>query len=57
MAEGSSSMICHRMCLVGLFHSFAEDTILGDDYVRNYNHVAALNKETDRDRLSYFPKI
>ena len=57
MAEGSSSVSCYRMFLVGLFHSFAEETISGDDYIRNYDDVAALNKETDRDRLSYFPKI
>jgi len=43
MAEGSSSVICYRMFLVDLFHSFAEETTSGDDYVRNFDDVGALN--------------
>ena len=40
-------VICHHRFSHGLFDSFGKETILDDDYVRNYNDVGKLNNKTD----------
>ena len=49
MAEGSiSTSDLPSYVLDGLFDSFGDETILDDDYVKNYD-VGKLNNETDHD--------
>ena len=41
-------MICHQIFLDGLIDRFGEETVLDDDYVRNYDDVGEFDNKTDQ---------